>query len=222
MNDLRLLLDLSREEDNLYIETEKSCRAMFLIDGFASYDGHVDSFTDEPKVITLEADGKNILSSITQVDVDYMLTINVITFEETHVFIHEFENQKLRNIEEVSEKLYEIPLKETSSIKNESIANTLSTGFYALEYDDSQDDFPLSTNRLLVFLYAEKERVYRSGILDNEEYDPFIGEINRFMEEYDVEFEQSEGTELILSTIYLMREYLNQDWNQIYELLENG
>lgn len=222
MNDLRLMLDLSKEEDNLYIETQKKCRAMYQIYGFTSNDDYIESLTDEPKMIMLEAGTKNILSSITQTDVDYMLTTNIITFEENDVGIYEFENQKLRNIEEVGEKLYEIPLKELTSIENTSIAKTMANGFYDLEYDDTKDNFPLSTNTLLVLLYAEKDRIYRSSILLNTDYDAFIEEIDRFKEQYDIEFHQSQDTEKVLSTLYLMRKYLKQDWDQIYELLEKS
>src|SRR5699024_2878869 len=107
-----------------------------------------------------------------------------------------------------------------SSIVNGSVAEILSSEFYSLEYDDTRDDLPLSTNRLLIFLFGEKERIYRDGILADGKYDGFIETVNQFREDYDVEFEQSEGTELVLSTVYLMREYLNQDWEQVYGLLE--
>ncbi|WP_411843738.1 hypothetical protein [Salinicoccus sp. HZC-1] len=224
MNDLRLMLDLNSEQDNLYIKTGKNCKAMYNIDGFNSpdEDERVNSFSDVPEVITLEADGKNVLSSISEIDSENLLATNIITFEENEICIYEFENKKVSNLKKVEDGLYEIPLKDSSTMENDQAADILADQFYELEYDETQHDFPLSTNRLFIFLFTEKEKLYRSSILSNRDYEGFIGKINQFKEKYNVEFEQSEGTELILSTLYLMREYLNQDWEEIRGLLEKS
>ncbi|HIW13442.1 MAG TPA: hypothetical protein H9891_09850 [Candidatus Salinicoccus stercoripullorum] len=218
MNGLKLLLDLNTETDNLYVETDMEARAMYQIFGFGPLEE--ENVSDDPRKITFEAGGRNALAGISKPDVDYLLGASIITFGTDTVCIYEFENKKLSGLEKAGDDLYEISLKEQTSIENGSVAEMLSSEFYSLEYDDTRDDLPLSTNRLLIFLFGEKERIYRDGILADGKYDGFIETVNRFMEDYDVEFEQSEGTELVLSTVYLMREYLNQDWEQVYGLLE--
>ena len=217
MNDLKLLLDLNKETDNLYVETDGEARAMYQIYGFGPLEEQ--DIADAPRKMTFEAGGGNVLGGISKADVDYLLGANIITFGTDEVCIYEFENKDLSELEKAGDDLYEIMLKEQTAIGNGSVAEILSSEFYSLEYDDTRDDFPLSTNRLLVFLFGEKARIYRDGILDDEKYDGFIEAVNQFREDYDVEFEQSEGTELVLSTIYLMREYLNQDWERISGLL---
>src|SRR5699024_1541873 len=218
MNDLKLLLDLNKETDNLYVETDGEARAMYQIYGFGPLEEQ--DVSDAPRKMTFEAGGGNVLGGISKADVDYLLGANIITFGTDEVCIYEFENKDLSELEKAGDDLYEIMLKEQTAIGNGSVAEILSSEFYSLEYDDTRDALPLSTNRLLVFLFGEKARIYRDGILDDEKYDGFIEAVNQFREDYDVEFEQSEGTELVLSTIYLMREYLNQSWDQVYELLE--
>ncbi len=224
MNEIRLFLDLSSEADNLYIETGHSGRAMYQIFGYGALDEdeHPDAFTNAPQIIDLEAGTQNVLGNLTNVDSNDLLATNVTLFGPDEVCTYEFENKELDALGKVGEDLYEIPHKEQNAIGTREVANIFAKEFYSLEYDDTQDDLPLSTNRLLVFLYEEKARVYRSGILENEDYRNFFTEVNQFMMDYEVEFEQSEGTELVLGTLYILREYLHQDWEEIYELLKRS
>lgn len=220
MIEIRLLLDLNSEADNLYIETGHNCRIMYGINGFASYDGDVDSFSDEPKARKIKAGGKNIIGSISQIDVDYMLTFNIVVFEADRVYLYIFKSDKLRNLDEVAKKLYEVPESDLVAVEPDEAAEFLAEEFYVVTHEDSQFEFPLNISLLYKFLYAEKEKLYRSNILTNKEYEGFIEDVYQFAEKYKVEFAQSEGTDRVVSTIYLMREYLNQDWTQIYGLLK--
>ncbi|WP_017548129.1 hypothetical protein [Salinicoccus carnicancri] len=217
MNDLKLLLDLNGETADLYAETDRQARAMYQIYGFGPLEEK--DIDDVPRKIMFEAGGSNVLAGIPKGNIDYLLGANIITFGADEVCIYEFENKDPSELERAGEGLYEVMLKEQASIENGAVADILATGLYSLEYDGTEDDFPLSTNRLLMFLFGEKARIYRNGILDDGKYDGFIKAAGRFMEDCDIEFEQSEGRELVLCTIYLMREYLNQDWERISGLL---
>src|SRR5699024_6533048 len=196
MTDIKLFLDLNLEQDNLYIETNDDIKVLYNVQGFMSDDDFVDSFSDIPKGTTLIANKKNILSSITQIDIDYILTFNVITYDETFTYIEEFNRDKLRNLNKINDKLYEVPLNSSEAIKSKDVAWYLAEEFYAISFEDVEFEFPGSMSTIFKFIYAEKERIYRSSILTNEVYDSFIEEINQFIKDYNVEFEQSEGTEL--------------------------
>ena len=78
----------------------------------------------------------------------------------------------------------------------------------------------MTVTKAFTYFKKEAEAVYEEGILFNEKYDDFMEEINHFIRKYKVEFEQSEGSEMIISTIYVLRKYLNLDWKHVYELLK--
>src|SRR5699024_8565951 len=106
MTDIKLFLDLNLDQDNLYIETNDDVKSLYNVQGFMSDDDFVDSLSDNPKGTSLMVNKKNILSSITQIDIDYMLTFNIITFDEEFTHIDTFESNKLRNLDKIDDNLY--------------------------------------------------------------------------------------------------------------------
>lgn len=72
---------------------------------------------------------------------------------------------------------------------------------------------------IINFLFDVQKAAKNDGILVNSKYDNFREELGYFQSEYNVEFENSEGSERLISLMYAVRTYLNIEWKEIYEKL---
>ena len=68
-------------------------------------------------------------------------------------------------------------------------------------------------------MFSEQQKALYDTILVNPKYDDFMDEVALFREKHNIEFANSEGTERLVSLIYIVRKYLGTDWGAVYELL---
>ncbi len=209
-------LDIGKEHNNLFLESNEEIRSIYHINGFMSEDGFVDSFESDAKELNTLENERIALDSITKIDLDYMLEFHIFAFGEKEVGVYQFKSNKLRNLHKLRDKVYEIPCEKSYSIDNSKIAAILADHFYSI-ITHEENLFPFPEKILYNFLFQKQEKLYRNNIFS---YYDFIDEVNAFKEKYKVQFEQSEGTEIILSSLCVMRKCLNIEWIEIYRLLE--
>ncbi|WP_031548143.1 GIY-YIG nuclease family protein [Salinicoccus luteus] len=218
MGKIKMSLYIGKEHDNLFLETNEKVRLIYHINGFMSEDEFVDSFESDAKEFNTLENEKTTLDSIMQIDFDYMLEFHIFVFGMKEVEVYQFKSNKLRNLHKLHDNVYEIPCEKSYSIDNWKVAAMLADHFYSI-INHEENLFPFPEKMLYNFLFQEQEKLYRSNIFSH--YD-FIDEVNEFREKHGIQFEHSEGTEIILSSLYVMRKYLNIEWVEIYRLLEKG
>lgn len=217
MGKIKMSLDIGKEHDNLFLETNEKVRLIYHINGFMSEDEFVDSFESDAKEFNTLENEKTTLDSITQIDFDYMLEFHIFVFGMKEVEVYQFKSNKLRNLHKLHDNVYEIPCEKSYTIDNFEAAVTLAEHFYSIaSHEDPKLSFPESI--LYNFLLQEQDKLYRDNIFS---YYNFMDEAEEFRKKYRVEFEQSEGTEMVLSSIYVMRKYLSIGWQEVYRIL-NG
>ena len=213
-----LYLDIKSQEDNLYAEYDGSRPCLYYINGMMSEDEHVFTFSQEAELIHL--DGRTVIDSINSFDVDHMLDLYIALFEDEYICVSHYESKKLRNLNKLENGLFEVPLTKTIYIENKDMTEPLMYYVYMPLSEIDLQELIYECRKAFTYFKKEAEAVYQEGILFNEKYDDFMEEINHFIRKYKVEFEQSEGSEMIISTIYVLRKYLNLDWKHVYELLK--
>jgi len=214
-----LYLNIKLQEENLYAEYNGSRPCLYYINGMMSEDGHVFTFSEEAEFIQLE--GRTVIDNINSFDIDHMLDFYIVLFEDENICVSHYESKKLSNLIKLEDGLYEVPLTKSIYIENKNFAEAMM--YYAYMPLSEVDLQHVGSEFKNTFTYFKKEAeaVYQEGILFNDKYEDFMEELNQFIERYNVEFEQSEGSEMIISTIYVLRKYMRIGWNDVYELLKD-
>lgn len=218
-NSPELVIDTALETNNLFLKNAERLKGIFSVNGHMSEDGYVDTFKDESKYI--ETDLNNLIDSIGTIDLDYMLTFSLSVIERDDITIYSYESNKMSNIEKLDDYHYKIPLSSKSIISKAIVGaiimeHTYKESFHYELYKSSND-----ADNLVNYLLKEKIMIYNEGILSDEKYNDFIDELNNFSELFNIIFEQSEGSEMIVSTIYVLRKYLKLEWDTIFKLMKD-
>lgn len=217
---IKMLLDTSKDEDNLTLEVNDECNAFYSVDGFLSEDGFVHTFEDPAKFKNLTPTDPNILTSIDMIDLDFMLTFYVTLLKDSHLETYKFSSSKMTNLINISDKFYEVPLEETTTTPYSTITKILFENVYFMQFNNSGYRVPLPVKQIINFLFKEQSAVKDETILVNLKYEEFREELESFQRKYNVAFEHSEGTEMMVSLMYAVRKYLNVEWKEIYKLLK--
>jgi len=215
----RMFLNTGKDEDNLTLEVNNEYHAFYSVDGFLSEDGFVHTFEDPAKFKKLTPQKPNILTNIDIIDLDFMLTFYVTLLKDTHLGTHKFSSSKMTNLITIFDKFYEVPQEETTKTPCSTLTKILFENVYFMQFDNSDYQVALPIKQIIDFLFKEQSDVRDNSILLNSKYENFRKELGDFQKKYNVEFEHSEGTEMIVSLIYVVRKYLNVEWKEVYKFL---
>src|SRR5699024_12469686 len=89
---------------------------------------------------------------------------------------------------------------------------------YAMQFNNGFHLVGLPIKQIIDFLFKKQSAVKNDTILVNSKYDDFREELGKFQRKYNVEFEHSEGTEMMVSLMYVVIKYLKVEWKHIYKL----
>ena len=217
---IKMFLNTRKDEDNLTLEVNDEYHAFYSVDGFLSEDGFVHTFEDPAKFKKLTLQDPNILTNIDMIDLDFMLTFYVTLLKDTHLETYEFSSSKMTNLIKISDKFYEVPLKETTRTPYSTLTKILFKNVYAMQFNNGFHLVGLPIKQIIDFLFKKQSAVKNDTILVNSKYDDFREELGKFQRKYNVEFEHSEGTEMMVSLMYVVIKYLKVEWKHIYKLLK--
>lgn len=217
---IKMFLDTKKEEENLTLKVNDSYHGFFTVDGVLSEDGVVQTFEDPAKFKKLSPQETNILTNIDDIDLDFSLTFYVTLLKDTHLESYQFSCSKMSNLIKISDKFYEVPLIKTTQTPCSTIIKILFKNVYAMQSNNAYHHVSLPIKQIIDFLFKEQKTAKNDTVLVNSKYDDFREEFRDFQRKYNVEFEHSEGTEMMVSLIYVVRTYLNTEWKQIYEMIK--
>lgn len=186
---IKMFLDTKKEEENLTLEVNDAYHAFHSVDGVLSEDGFVHTFEDPAKFKKLTPQDPNILTNIDDIDLDFSLTFYVTLLNDTHLETHQFTSSKMSNLIKISDKFYEVPLKETTQTPYSTITKILFENVYAMSFNNSGYYVDLPIKQIIDFLFKEQNAAKNDTILVNSKYDNFREELGIFQRKYNVEFE---------------------------------
>ncbi|ARK20323.1 hypothetical protein [Sporosarcina ureae] len=182
--------------------------------GFMSEDEHVFIVDYNTSVDILQSQESMIVEELTPLDLDYMTNYNVTGVVNGYWINHLFQNEKLRNTErsetESGEKVWCIPFIEKNSIPIGELIQVMFKDKYYTEpqildshYSQMVTNHPF-TRLALDELYRLADYYYMGeGNDDQRKWD--MAEL--LQQEYDVRFEQSEGSDILLAYCVAGLEY---------------
>lgn len=217
--DIKLFLDAKKEQDNLTLEIDQDINAFYTISGHMSEDGFVFTFEDDVKHSAFTSQRHNVVGSLDKMDLDYMLIFHITLITDQQLLSFEFNSNKLNNVNKISDGYYEIPLENATRYPHSAITEILFENVYEMHFDNAHYKVPLPLKQIINFMFSEQQKALYDTILVNPKYDDFMDEVALFREKHNIEFANSEGTERLVSLIYIVRKYLGTDWGAVYELL---
>src|SRR5699024_2167954 len=107
---------------------------------------------------------------------------------------YEFSSSKMTNLIKISDKFYEVPLKETTRTPYSTLTKILFKNVYAMQFNNGFHVVGLPIKQIIDFLFKKQSAVKNDTIHVNSECDDSRSELQNMQREYDVQFEHSART----------------------------
>ncbi|RNF38863.1 endonuclease NucS domain-containing protein [Planococcus salinus] len=217
-NSFQLLLSNDTEQDfnEVYINSS----------GFMSEDEELFSYQDAKCIKNVSKQQSFKVMDMTPADLDFVTEYEIEGYTSKSVIYMKFENKKLRNVIDYTnpfsnKKSWLVPLMKSDIIPIAKIVRAILKGMYETAppiqnkyYMKLIEDHPHST-RIMEELYELVEDYYRGDKAHTEEKWDIASELET---NHNVQFEQSEGTEILLSYCAACQEFFDLSKGDIIKL----